>query len=112
MNDNIAKAILIFGGAFAAFILLKPKEAPLVAAAATPTKSFDADDKYTPKPSREDAEIVANAYVDAMRAGEPPTKLNELNKECMKEFGMRAYIDAKDDKLIVCDKAGNIILEK
>ena len=46
-----------------------------------------------------------------MQAGEPASQLSELNKECMKDFGMRCYMD-KEGKLIVCDVSGNVMLTK
>jgi hypothetical protein len=58
-----------------------------------------------------DAEIVAVAYSEALKAGETPQRLTELNKEMMKEFGMRCYI-SEDNKLIVCDAKGNTIITK
>ena len=74
----------------------------------TPKKSFDSS---TPTPSIENADIVANAYQSALSANEPASRLTELNKELMKEFGMRCYME-KDNKLVVCDSAGTIIVTK
>ncbi len=108
-NENLIKASIIFGGGFLLFILLKPKLGSMVAPAAE-KKSFDSAAAVTAK-DLENADIVAKAYADAMKAGEPPAKLTELNTECMKEFGMRCYTD-KSGKLIVCDVKGKIILTK
>jgi hypothetical protein len=108
-NQNLIKAALIFGGGFALFALLKPKE-PAVAVAGAEKKSFD--DNLYPPPSKENAEIVMIAYTDALKAGEPSARLTELNKECMQEFGMRCYIDSKSGKAVVCDVKGDTILSK
>jgi hypothetical protein len=108
-NQNLIKAALMFGGGFALFALLRPKD-PSVAVAGG-TKSFD-DNKLYPPPSTADAEIVMIAYTDALKAGEPPARLTELNKECMQEFGMRCYIDSKSGKATVCDVKGDTILSK
>ena len=108
-NQNLIKAALMFGGGFALFALLKPKESD-VAIAGAGKKSFD--DKLYPPPSTKDAEIVLIAYTDALKAGEPPHRLTELNKECMEEFGMRCYIDSKSGKATVCDVKGDTILSK
>jgi len=108
-NENLIKASIIFGGGFLLFILLKPKLGSMVSAPASEKKSFDSA-PVTAK-DLENADIVAKAYTDAMKAGEPPAKLTELNTECMKEFGMRCYTD-KSGKLIVCDVKGKIILTK
>lgn len=109
-NQNLIKAALMFGGGFALFALLRPKD-PAVAVAGAGSKSFD-DNKLYPPPSTADAEIVMIAYTDALQAGEPPARLTELNKECMKEFGMRCYIDSKSGKATVCDVKGDTILSK
>ena len=108
-NQNLIKAALMFGGGFALFALLRPKD-PAVAVAGAAKKSFD--DKLYPPPSTKDAEIVMMAYTDALKAGEPPARLTELNKECMQEFGLRCYIDSKSGKATVCDVKGDIILSK
>ena len=113
-KENIVKALIIFGGGIGLFWLIKKskKDDATKPSLVTPTttttesKSFDAE-----KPSLENAEIVATAYFSAMQAGEPASQLSELNKECMKDFGMRCYMD-KDNKLIVCDVKGDIILSK
>lgn len=110
-NQNLIKAALIFGGGFALFALLRPKD-PAVATAGTNSKSFDDNNKLYPAPSKENAEIVMTAYTDALKAGEPPARLTELNKECMEEFGMRCYIDSKSGKATVCDVKGDTILSK
>jgi hypothetical protein len=108
-NQNLIKAALMFGGGFALFALLRPKESAVAVAGAA--KSFD-DNKLYPPPSTENAEIVMIAYTDALKAGEPPARLTELNKECMQEFGMRCYIDSKSGKAVVCDVKGDTILSK
>lgn len=107
-NENLIKASIMFGGGFLVFLLLKPKFGSN-SATTTEKKSFDSA-PVTAK-DLENADIVAKAYTDALKAGEPPAKLTELNTECMKEFGMRSYTD-KSGKLIVCDVKGKIILTK
>lgn len=109
-NENLIKASIIFGGGFLLFLLLKPKLGMATTAASTSDKkSFD-NAPVTAK-DLENADIVVKAYTDAVKAGEPPAKLTELNTECMKEFGMRCYTD-KSGKLIVCDVKGKTILTK
>ena len=113
-KENFIKALIIFGGGFGLFWLIKKskksdKVTPSLVTDAT-TPSLNAAGKET-VPSLENAEIVAKAYFGAMQAGEPASQLSELNKECMKDFGMRCYMD-KDGKLIVCDVTGNIVLTK
>jgi len=109
-NENLIKASVIFGGGFLVFLLLKPKfGASATTTTTTEKKSFDSA-PVTAK-DLENADIVAKAYADALKAGEPPSKLTELNTECMKEFGMRCYTD-KSGKLIVCDVKGKTIITK
>lgn len=107
-NQNLIKAALMFGGGFALFALLKPKD-PAVALSGAGQKAFD--NQLLPAPSEKDAEIVMIAYTDALKAGEPPARLTELNKELMKEFGMRCYID-NSGKATVCDAKGDTIISK
>jgi len=114
MNKNLVKWVIIFGGGLLTFSLFKPKKKDLDLAnkstAPNTNESFD-DNESKVKPSKENAEIVAKAYSAAMQAGEPSSALAELNKECMKDYGMRCYVD-KDNKLVVCDVSGSIILSK
>ncbi len=113
MNKNLVKWLIIFGGGLATFSLFKPKKKDLESAnktTSTSTESFD-DNESSVKPTKENAEIVMKAYSAAMQAGEPQSALTELNKECMKDYGMRCYMD-KDNKLVVCDVSGKIFLTK
>ena len=105
-NKNLIQAGLILTGGFILFALIKPK-------AASSTKSFDSKDSndLVPAPTKENAEIVLMAYSDALKNNEPPTRLTELNKECMKDFGLRCYVD-KEGKVIVCDVKGSTVLTK
>ena len=107
-NKNLIKAALMFGGGFLLFVLLKPKTKSSESIEATEKKSFDS---LVPAPTKENAEIVLIAYTDALKNGEPASQLTELNKECMKEFGMRCYID-KSGQTVVCDVKGETILTK
>lgn len=108
-KENLLKAGIIFGGGFLLFLLLKPKATDMMA-----KKTFDDTAKPQLPPTEKDmenAEIAAKAYTDALKAGEPPSKLTELNKELMKEFQVRCYVD-KEGKLVVCNAAGSTILTK
>jgi len=108
-KENIIKATIFFGGGFLLFLLLKPKASELLS-----KKSFDSQkpEMANPTPQEmENAEIAAKAYTDALKAGEPPSKLTELNKELMKDFQVRCYVD-KSGKLIVCNASGATIITK
>jgi len=115
MNKNLVKWVVIFGGGLLGFMLLKPKKKDLelaqqVSSTDSATESFDSNDSKV-KPSKENAEIVYKAYSSAIQAGEPSSALEELNKECMKDYSMRCYMD-KDGKYIVCDASGEVIITK
>ncbi len=105
-NETLIKLALIFGGGFGLFMLLKPKIGDSVKDTSTPkeTKSFDS----TPTPKKEDVKIVTQAYKEAVKSGESASRLTELNKELMKEFGMRCYVE-KSGEVIACDVKGNPI---
>jgi hypothetical protein len=109
MKENWIKFVLIFGGGLGLFAILKKvNDNKMASASSGTTKS--ADGSSTP-PDTKNADIVANAYAEALKAGETPQRLTELNKELTKEFGMRCYV-SEDNKLTVCDVKGNTILTK
>ena len=108
-KEDIIKVSLMFGGGVLAFLLLKRFNGGSVSNLKT-TKDFTSK----PAPSsydKENAEIVAKAYTDAMANNETPSRLTELNKELIKEFGMKCYID-KSGSVVVCDTSGTTILKK
>jgi len=111
MKENWIKFVLIFGGGFGLFAILKKvNDNKMSSASSGATKSADGIASNTPVDIK-NADIVAIAYSEALKAGETPQRLTELNKELTKEFGMRCYI-SEDNKLIVCDIKGNTILSK
>jgi hypothetical protein len=109
-KETLIKAALIFGGGYLLFWLAKQMKKPTNQASLAgknAKKSFDSKDAQPDvQPTPENAKIVYTAYVEAMNAGESPARLTELNKECMKEFGMRCYLD-ENKNVIVCDVKGN-----
>jgi hypothetical protein len=106
-KQNIVTAILMLGGGFLVFYLLKPKKDAVIPA----DKKTSFEGPSTPPPDIKNAEIVAIAYSDALKASEPPARLTELNKEMTKEFGMRCYV-SESGAVVVCDAKGNTILTK
>jgi hypothetical protein len=109
MKENLIKSFIMFGGGYLLFYLLKPKKDAILKTASSSNKaSMDAS---VPAPDTKNAEIVASAYSSALKAGETPQNLTELNKEMTKEFGMRCYV-SENNQLIVCDVKGNTILTK
>ena len=117
-KEHLLKFGLIFGGGYLLFLLLKPtisKKQQFVEnekpSKPEPKPELPKTQKQFSEADLQNAEIAANAYVEALKAGEPAENLTELNKELMKEFNMRCYID-KENKLVVCDSKGNTILKK
>lgn len=111
MNEKWVKFLLIAGGGFAAFWLFRNIKGDNIVAA--PKASFNGTSAdMTPPTDKQlqDAEIVCDAYIAALDAGEPAEKLTELNGELIKEFGMRCYL--KDAHLVVCDVMGKQIMVK
>jgi hypothetical protein len=106
-KQNIVTAILMLGGGFLVFYLLKPKKDAIIP---TSDKKTSFEGPATP-PDMKNAEIVASAYSEALKASEPPAVLTELNKEMTKEFGMRCYV-SDSGAVVVCDAKGNTILTK
>lgn len=111
-NKQLIKGALIFGGGFLLFALLRPKDKSAKSTSTSPIKKLEGENNLVPAPTTENAEIVLIAYTDALKNGEPASRLTELNKECMKEFGLRCYIDQKTGKTVVCDVKGDTILSK
>lgn len=110
-NKQLIKGALIFGGGFLLFALLRPKDKSSDKSS-SPIKNLEGDNALVPAPSAENAEIVLIAYTDALKNGEPASRLTELNKECMKDFGLRCYIDQKTGKTVVCDVKGDTVLSR
>jgi len=111
IKQNLVKAGIVIGGGILLYMALKPSKDNITSSNNNPTTPKNAIGEDTPKPTLENAEIVADAYTQALQAAETPSKLTELNQELMKEFGMRCYVD-KEGKLVVCDVSGNAILTK
>ena len=111
MKENLIKFFLIFGGGFGLYFIVKKINENKMATSGSGTTGAKASADGTPAPDMKNAEIVASAYSEALKAGEAPQTLTELNKELTKEFGMRCYI-SEDNKLTVCDVKGNTILTK
>ena len=111
MKENLIKAFIIFGGGFAVYLIAKKMNESKMATSTSGTGSSKASADGTPSPDTKNAEIVATAYSEALKAGESPQRLTELNKEMMKEFGMRCYM-SEGNTLTVCDAKGNTIITK
>lgn len=125
-KKTLLEAFLMIGGGFIVFSIFKPKkpknsfvskEEPKTLFSSIKEKiSEDKEEKpeqiEEKKPINiQDAEIVIKAYTAAVKNNESPETLTELNKELMKDFGMRCYINEKN-KVVVTDSKGEAILTK
>jgi hypothetical protein len=100
MDNNIKKALLIFGGGvlvFMAFKYIKPNKSKKT----TSTKANVNVDK-------KNAQTVLTAYIDANNNGESKQFLNDMNTEFAKTYKMRVYVD-KDGGAFVTDLKGDRI---
>lgn len=111
MKENLIKSFIIFGGGFAVYLIARKINESRMSTSSSGSGAKASADGTTPPPDSKNAEIVAVAYSEALKAGETPQRLTELNKELTKEFGMRCYV-SEDNKLTVCDVKGNTILTK
>jgi len=114
MKENLIKAIIVFGGGFGLYLIFKRINENKISKNSTATGTKVSADGISTPPvlvDTKNADIVLVAYSEALKAGETPQRLTELNKELTKEFGMRCYV-SEDNRLTVCDVKGNTILTK
>ena len=107
-KESLIKGLLMIGGGYLVFLLIKGSKLLGTKSDTTDKKSADGD---MPVVDKSQADLVMNAYSEALKNGESPSRLTELNKELMKEFGMRCYVN-DSGSLVVCDVKGNTITTK
>lgn len=68
----------------------------------------DKPEKKTSQPpvTKENIDIALAAYQDAVQAGEPQSKLNEINDQLAKDFGLRVKQRPSDGRFVVSNLAG------
>lgn len=111
MNDNIKKAIVVFGGGILLFWLFK--DSTLIKGKKKKEK-IDApsiDPKELTNKRKANAFIAIKAYIDALNNRETEKVLDELNREFAKELKVRVYKRSKDGVVVASDLQGNVILE-
>lgn len=106
MNNNLKKALLIFGGGllvYWAFKKLKPIGSTDSKKSGPTSVSAPTDEQ------KKNAAIALKAYEDAEGAGESVSFLGDMNKEFSKELGVRVQKDKGSGNLFASDLKGNKI---
>lgn len=99
MNVQLTRGLIIFGSAGLLYWLTRPGKTRKPGAESDATKQ------------KENAAIVGKAYLAAMQAHETASRLEELNRESEKQYGLRAYMKANDKSIYVMDTKGKDILK-
>ena len=108
MNTNIKKALLVFGGGlllFWAFKKIKPigvKSPKNTEKDTNVSASGESNDEQ-----KQNINLVMKAYLEAKKAGESKQFLAEMNREFIKEYGLKVMSDKGSGKLFVADSSGN-----
>lgn len=108
MNTNIKKGLLIFGGGFLLFWAFKK----IFPVGGTTKKSSEKDTSVSASgeksgEQKENINLVMKAYLEAKRAGESKQFLADMNREFIKEYGLKVMTDKASGKLFVADASGN-----
>lgn len=107
MNTDIKKFLLVFGGGlllFWAFQKIKP------IGIQSPKNKGKKKDKVATLEEKKNAAIMLKAYSDAVKAGESPAFLEELNQEFYRKYSMKIMPDKTTGKPFVSDMEGNKIV--
>jgi len=108
MNTNVKKTILIFGGGFLLFWAFK-KIFPIGIKSDKSSKkdtSVGASGEQSGE-QKENINLVMKAYLEAKKAGESKQFLSDMNREFIKEYGLKVMSDKGNGKLFVADASGN-----
>lgn len=110
MNDNLKKALIIFGGGFLLFWLFKDKG---IGKNKNNEKidTPEVDGKELANKQKANAFIALKAYIDAVNNRENDKALDELNREFAKELKVRVYKRSSDGVVVVSDLKGKVLLE-
>ncbi len=124
LSDDAKKAMIVFGGGLLLFLLFKPKQPNYKKIAAGGSvdepkpkeRTKIAEPKADPKELKgnkkaSDALIALKAYIAAYNSGEPQSQLNKLNAEIKQEYGLTVFRRGLDNKIVVADLTGKVIIE-
>jgi hypothetical protein len=118
MTDNTKKFLVVFGGGFLLFWLLKDsrlmgatgKKKDAAVGPADKIKSPEIDPKQIKNKQQANAFVALKAYVDAVNAGENQKALDDLNREFTKDLKVRVYKRSSDSKLVVSNLEGAVLM--
>jgi hypothetical protein len=129
MNDNMKKALLVFGGGALLFYVLryvfkikddkeqekieekKEENKPKTLSADGGEEEFAGQSAKESREKQKNAIIIKKAFVDAIKDKQPKSFLNEMNAEFAKDFKMKVYKSKTSGKLFVADLQGNVIID-
>ena len=111
MNTNVKKLILIFGGGIVLLWAFK-KIKPIGGTTKSTSKSNDTSKNATGDDGekKKNAVVILKAFAEAKKAGESKEFLLEMNREFMKEYGLKVLPNKSTGKPFVADADGNKIL--
>ena len=105
--NQLTKLAVVFGGGAVLFAVLKG----VVFKEATTAKPENDARKDAAATEQKDAAVALKAYRAALSAGEDSEAMADLNRELIKEYGLRVLRRKKDKKLVVLNAAGDEVLE-
>ena len=111
MNDNIKKALVVFGGGIALFWLFRDASWLKGKKKQEKLKAPNIDPAELKNKKKANAFVALKAYIDAVNNRESDKVLDDLNREFAKELKVRVYKRSKDGVLVASDLNGNVIIE-
>jgi malate/lactate dehydrogenase len=110
MNTNVKKLLLIFGGGFLLFWAFKKIKPIDVKKKNTSKKDTNASADGNSDDKMKNAQVCLKAYIEAKKAGESKDFLADMNREFIKEYGLKVMPNKSNGKLFVSDSEGNKVL--
>lgn len=112
MNTGTKQILIVGLGGFLTFLVIRRiwpagNGATGLKSGSTPASSKT---KVAATPQQKQNAITAlKAYTDAVKAGEKPAALDELNRMIVKEYGLKVYQDKASGEYFCTDLNGNPI---